>query len=76
MIVLREPVVGLKEKQISIVPVKIVICYKINQMAILIYMLQVLFAKVWLKYFSFGPLEWIWRCLTYGKLFPLRKQKE
>ena len=75
MIVLREPVVGLKEKQISIVPVKIVICYKINQMAILIYMLQVLFAKVWLKYFSFGPLEWTWRCLTYGKLFPLRKQK-
>jgi uncharacterized protein len=50
--------------------------WQIELMAILIYMLQVLFAKVWLKYFSFGPLEWIWRCLTYGKLFLLRKQKE
>ncbi|GMN13705.1 DUF418 domain-containing protein [Altererythrobacter sp. MTPC7] len=27
----------------------------------------------WLARFRYGPLEWLWRCLTYGKLFPLRR---
>jgi len=47
--------------------------WQIEIMAVGIYILQVFFAKIWLKYFSFGPLEWLWRCLTYGKLFPIRK---
>jgi len=49
--------------------------WQIELMAVGIYILQVLFAKIWLKHFSFGPLEWLWRCLTYGKLFPIRKEK-
>lgn len=28
-------------------------------------------SKPWLERFRFGPLEWLWRCLTYGKLFPI-----
>jgi uncharacterized protein len=28
----------------------------------------------WLARFRYGPLEWLWRCLTYGKLFPLRRE--
>lgn len=27
----------------------------------------------WLKFFNYGPLEWIWRQLTYGKRLRLRK---
>jgi uncharacterized protein len=27
----------------------------------------VIFSNLWLKYFRFGPLEYIWRSLTYGK---------
>ena len=27
----------------------------------------------WLARYRFGPLEWLWRCLTYGKVFPLRR---
>ena len=30
-------------------------------------------SKPWLARFRYGPLEWLWRCLTYGRLFPLRK---
>jgi len=30
-------------------------------------------SKPWLERFRYGPLEWLWRCLTYGKLFPLRR---
>jgi uncharacterized protein len=32
------------------------------------YALQVALADWWLKRFRFGPAEWLWRCLTYGKL--------
>ncbi|GAA6205686.1 DUF418 domain-containing protein [Thalassotalea sp. SU-HH00458] len=36
---------------------------------------QVLFSKLWLNYFKFGPLEWIWRSLTYLTWQPLRRSK-
>ncbi len=35
--------------------------------------LMLLWSKPWLDRFRYGPLEWLWRCLTYGKLFPLRR---
>ena len=40
--------------------------------AISVFVFQVIFSKFWLKYFRFGPLEWIWRCLTYKALLPIR----
>ena len=33
---------------------------------------QVLLSAWWLRHFAFGPLEWVWRCLTYGRRLPLR----
>lgn len=42
--------------------------------AICIFLFQVLMSKLWLKYFRFGPFEWIWRQLTYGKFLKIRKQ--
>ena len=36
---------------------------------------QVFFCKFWLKYFKFGPLEWLWRSMTYLKLQPLKVTK-
>jgi uncharacterized protein len=35
--------------------------------------LMLAWSKPWLARFRFGPLEWIWRCLTYWRLFPLRR---
>ncbi|WP_324720424.1 DUF418 domain-containing protein [Salinimicrobium sp. HB62] len=43
--------------------------------AFAVFALQVLFSKLWLTYFRFGPLEWLWRCLTYRKLFRISKPK-
>lgn len=37
---------------------------------------QSLFSAWWLKYCRFGPLEWIWRMLNYGRIFPLFNGKE
>jgi uncharacterized protein len=44
---------------------------EISLLALFLYVVQIIFSYIWLKYFSFGPLEWVWRCLTYGKLFPI-----
>jgi uncharacterized protein len=30
-------------------------------------------SKPWLARFVFGPLEWLWRCLTYWRIFPLKR---
>lgn len=46
---------------------------QITTLALFLYLFQILFSMVWLRYFKFGPFEWIWRCLTYLKLFPIRK---
>lgn len=40
--------------------------------ALAVFIGEVIFSVAWLGYFRFGPLEWIWRCLTYLKVFPLR----
>ena len=40
----------------------------------LFFIFQVLIAKWWLTYFRMGPVEWLWRSLTYLKVQPLRKQ--
>ncbi len=37
------------------------------------YFLQSLLSKYWLRYFNYGPVEWIWRQLTYGKKFPIKR---
>ena len=39
-----------------------------------IYILQVYFSKWWLKKFNYGPVEWIWRQLTYMKRLPIKRQ--
>jgi len=39
--------------------------------AILFYLLQVLVANTWLGRFRYGPAEWLWRSLTYGRRQPM-----
>lgn len=38
-----------------------------------IYLLQLVASRAWLRSFQFGPVEWLWRMLTYGARVPLRK---
>ena len=30
-------------------------------------------SKPWLERYRYGPLEWLWRCLTYGRRFAIRR---
>lgn len=38
-----------------------------------IWTLQLTLSPIWLRHFRFGPLEWLWRCLTYGRLQAIRR---
>ena len=40
-----------------------------------IWLLQLIWSPLWLSVFEMGPLEWVWRCLTYGRSVPLLKQR-
>jgi len=40
---------------------------------VMLYAMQVAFSAWWFTQFNFGPMEWLWRGLTYGKLPQLRK---
>jgi uncharacterized protein len=39
--------------------------------AFAIFLFQIILSSLWLKFFSHGAVEWIWRQLTYGRL-PMR----
>ncbi|WP_162297814.1 DUF418 domain-containing protein [Halalkalibacillus sediminis] len=47
--------------------------YELILIALLIYSFQILFSYLYLKIFRFGPLEWVYRSLTYGKTQPFLK---
>ena len=34
---------------------------------------QLIVSPIWLRHFSMGPFEWLWRSLTYGSLQPFRR---
>lgn len=40
-----------------------------------IFALLMVFCRLWLQYFTYGPVEWLWRSATVLRWQPLRKQK-
>ncbi len=40
-----------------------------------IYAGQLLFSWLWLRRYRFGPVEWLWRALTYGRRPPLHRNE-
>lgn len=45
----------------------------VELVALLIFIAQMILSSLWLRAFRYGPLEWIWRILTYGRYFPCRR---
>lgn len=37
-----------------------------------VWTIQILWSRPWLTRYRFGPLEWLWRSLTYGKSQPMK----
>ena len=41
-----------------------------------VFVFEAVFSRIWMRFFQFGPLEWIWRMLTYGKRFPILRGRQ
>jgi uncharacterized protein len=41
-----------------------------------VWLFQIIASNIWLRYFRFGPMEWLWRSLTYWKLQPFKKPSD
>ena len=48
--------------------------YELYYVVVGVWVLQLLLSSLWLRYFRFGPMEWLWRSLTYKTWQPLRMQ--
>ena len=48
---------------------------RVSQLLIVIFiwLIQLWYSPVWLKKYRFGPLEWVWRSLTYWQKQPIRR---
>lgn len=42
---------------------------------VLIWAIQVPLSVLWLRRYRFGPIEWLWRTLTYGERQPMRVEE-
>ena len=46
--------------------------YKLYYVVVAMWLLNLVFSTLWLRFFYFGPVEWAWRSLTYWKRQPMR----
>jgi uncharacterized protein len=47
--------------------------YEIYLVVLAIWILQIIYSNIWMRFFLFGPFEWTWRSLTYWKRQPFVK---
>jgi uncharacterized protein len=47
--------------------------YQLYFLVLGIWIIQLVASPLWLRYYRFGPLEWLWRWLTYRKKPALRR---
>ena len=41
-----------------------------------IWIVQMVFSVFWLRFYQYGPVEWLWRCLVYWKRFSNKKENQ
>jgi uncharacterized protein len=46
--------------------------YQLYYVVLGMWIFSLIWSPIWLKHFRFGPLEWVWRSLTYWKRQPMR----
>ena len=47
--------------------------YQLYYVVFAVWVFQLIFSSVWLRYYRFGPFEWLWRSLTYWRKQPMKK---
>jgi len=49
--------------------------YQLYFVVAAVWVIEIIWSHIWLRYFLFGPFEWCWRTLTYLKKQPFKKNK-
>jgi uncharacterized protein len=47
--------------------------WMLTLLAVSFFAVQMALAHWWMKHFTMGPLEWLWRAATYGYIPKLKK---
>jgi uncharacterized protein len=45
--------------------------HQVYVVVVAVWALQLAYSPIWLKHFRFGPMEWLWRSLTYWQAQPM-----
>ncbi len=49
--------------------------YEMYCIVLAIWVVQIICSHIWLRYFLYGPIEWLWRSLTYWEIQPMIKSR-
>jgi uncharacterized protein len=49
--------------------------YQLTYVVFFVWAINLIVSPIWLRTFQFGPVEWLWRSLTYVKLQPMLKRR-
>jgi uncharacterized protein len=49
--------------------------YQLYHVVAAVWIIEIVWSHLWLRQFRFGPLEWLWRSLTYWRRQPMKKEK-
>jgi len=47
--------------------------YQLYYVVVVIWVFQIIISHLWMRYFYYGPFEWMWRSLTYWQAQPFRR---
>ena len=50
--------------------------HELYYVVVSIWIFQLIVSPIWLAHFRFGPVDWLWRSLTYGEHQPMRRAKD
>ncbi len=50
--------------------------HQLYYVVFVIWVVQLIISPIWLRYFRFGPMEWVWRSLTYWSPQPMLRTAE
>ncbi len=48
--------------------------YEVYLFVLAVWLIQIIYSNIWLRFFRFGPFEWLWRSLTYWQQQLFKKQ--
>jgi uncharacterized protein len=49
--------------------------YELYYVVVSVWIFEIILSHIWMRHFSYGPFEWLWRSLTYWKKQPVKRKR-